>query len=381
MTDEELEEDDAQAERESTARVSRRSTRTPAAESEASEAERPRTGRRKTRLSDFDPVASQVKEESGDDRADLVQESPFTTHNPFQSGSSPVTPGATLRKSTTRKSQSRRRTTGNVRVKQEEDDDATPVPKTRRSAGPVKTLSNGKVKQDRSRNATLEPSEEFTPDEQLALEQEEAATGKALMPARRTKPRSNVAVVGVWVVFTTLLSAVAIWWRQEKIAAGFCGQGSDGQVMALSNSDYQLPPWLDFLQPTCDECPQKAYCFTNYEAKCGSDYILQHHPLSLGGLIPLPPTCEPDSEKVRKVRSVADRAVTELREQKARYECGIKDEEGNTVSTPELSKETLKAKVSAKRRRGMSDAEFSALWDPAIEDAEGREEITTVPDG
>jgi hypothetical protein len=97
-------------------------------------------------------------------------------------------------------------------------------------------------------------------------------------------------------------------------------------------------------------------------------------------LIPLAPTCEPDGEKERKVKAVADRAVEELREVRASYECGVTTSEGKkAAATPAVEEAVLKATVSAKRRRGMTDAEFEELWAGAIGEILDREEIEVVP--
>jgi len=73
----------------------------------------------------------------------------------------------------------------------------------------------------------------------------------------------------------------------------------------------------------------------------------------------LTPTCEPDGEKVRRVKAVADRAVEELRERRAKWECGdLVDEAGIPDVVVEIDEEDLKKEVSKKRRKGMGEAEF-----------------------
>ncbi len=131
------------------------------------------------------------------------------------------------------------------------------------------------------------------------------------------------------------------------------------------------------------------------EVKCEHHFVLKPHPLSFGGLIPLPPTCEPDGEKVRRVKMVADRAVEELRERRAAFECGedvrqLKStgEGGEShamvrASKPklEISEEALREEVGKMRRKGMSDAEFNDLWQGALGEITGREEVEVIRDG
>jgi hypothetical protein len=74
--------------------------------------------------------------------------------------------------------------------------------------------------------------------------------------------------------------------------------------------------------------------------------------------------------------------VEELRERRAKFECGdLVDEHGHHVSTPEIDAEELKREVSKKRRKGMSESEFEGLWGGALGEIEGREEVETNRDG
>ena len=96
----------------------------------------------------------------------------------------------------------------------------------------------------------------------------------------------------------------------------------------------------------------------------------------------MPPTCEPDGEKVRRVKAVADRAVEELRERRAKFECGdLTDSAGLPEATVEIDAEDLKKEVSKKRRKGMSEAEFEELWGGAIGEIQGRDEVVSGIDG
>jgi len=338
--------------------VSRRtSSKHARADGEAAGAEEPQTARRKTRVSEA-PV---VKVESGErPRRPQLGESAFSNENPFQSGSSPLGEGEARRRSSgvrtlVGKSNSRRRTAmgDSIRVKQE--DDGIQVPTLSTFDVPVSRLANGKKSTRKHETTnTIEAGEEFTPDEQEALTRDQA-NAQVAASTRRTKKKSSsgLATTGPLVVLATILAGFAAVWRQES-----------------------------GIRPQCEPCPQHAYCYPDFEARCEPDWMLESHPLSLGGLIPLPPTCEPDGEKVRKVKAVADRVVEELRQHRAKYECGVPDELlGSSVQSPEIEEETLKARVSAKRRRGMSESEFEELWRGAIGDVLGRDEVASNTNG
>jgi hypothetical protein len=309
------------------------------------------------------------------------RESNFSLDNPFQSGSSPptdISSGERPRKSlgsgrdlSKRKSSStaRRRTEG-----AKEDG--------RLSSGsyeiPVSDIgwsgSKAPVK-------SIEPSEEFTPEEQLELTREQAVSGLDPLPPRPRQQRRGISKGPIWMVLLTLLGGYAAWYRQEKIAVGYCGVGRD--VHQIVPANVQVPDWVKILvEPECEPCPQHAYCSADLDTHCEADFILKPHPFSIGGLVPIPPTCEPDGEKVRRVKVVADRAIEELRERRAKFECGeLVDEAGVPEPTVEIDAEELKKEVSKKRRKGMGKAEFEELWLGAIGEIEGREEVESRVEG
>jgi hypothetical protein len=307
----------------------------------------------------------------------------FSDENPFQSGSSPPVPGEHRRRSAgtsseKRKSSSSRRKTEGVMTSSLTEQDGYSVPTSTTFEVPVSRLKQSSIKTELDDG--VEAGEDFTPEEQLELIRARAANGeKDILPPRRKKrsQKSTIPKSAPWVVLMALLGGYATWWRQEKLAVGYCGIGRSSD--ALSN--VQMPEWASTLQPTCEPCPQHAICFQNMETRCEPDFILQPHPLSLGGLVPLPPSCEPDGEKVRRVKTVADKAVEELRERKAQAECGtLKDDKGKEILA-EIDEQDLKKEVGKKRRRGMDEAEFEELWKGAIGEIMGREEVISSSDG
>ena len=94
------------------------------------------------------------------------------------------------------------------------------------------------------------------------------------------------------------------------------------------------------------------------------------------------PSCEADGEKARKVKAVADKAVWELRERRAEWECGDRvAKDGSEIVGAGIGEVRLKEMVGAKRRKGMSQLEFEELWKGAIGEVLGREEVTGAVDG
>ncbi|KAI9925150.1 inner nuclear membrane protein enriched at telomere/subtelomere region [Aspergillus wentii] len=328
-----------------------------------------------------EPPAPAVKVEPKNDAV-------FTYDNPFQSGSSPA-PWDQQRTSLSgkRKSSSRLPTESpafkeGLRSRKSE----TPASIKREYQSTPRTSSFGfsaakpeyaeEELQDYEDDYESEASagEEFTPDEQLALEREQADLMYPPTPSRRQPQKQGAASKAIlYVVVVSLLGSFAAWWRKEKIEIGFCGIGKP----TWSLVDTKVPEWANILEPVCDPCPPHAFCYPNFEARCEHDFILKQHPLSLGGVVPLAPTCEPDSEKARRVKAVTDKAVEELRDRRAKWECGELTHDGKDENSPDMSEPELKQEVGNKRRKGMSDAEFDELWTGALGEIVGKDEIVS----
>ncbi|KAL1868695.1 inner nuclear membrane protein enriched at telomere/subtelomere region [Diaporthe australafricana] len=350
-----------------------------------------RSARKSSRQPEMTPQP-EVKQEYSDDDTVYERQSTepgnvFTSDNPFQSGSSPIpmaTPSNRRRTagldSTAKKpaSSSNRRRTDGPRADIHESTGysnsiAVPVSGPPRSRTPV---TPEPVFEE------VEAGEEFTPDEQLALAQEDALRAQtAVAPARQVR-RSTSLATPFWLLITVLLGAYGAWYRQEKIAVGYCGAGRPAHEILPRQLEYEdfkvdVPEWaFQFAEPECEPCPPHAYCYADNSVRCDEGFILKPHPLSANGLIPLPPTCEADSEKVRRVKAVADKAVEELRERKAKFECGdLVDENGQQPENPMVAVEELKETVSEKRSKKLSKKEFDDLWTAALGEIEQRDEI------
>ena len=341
----------------------------------------------KARKSDVASNA-QVEEPTRPALIPYTRESAFTNENPFQSGSSPLDPIENRRKSAgansdKRKSSSRRRITEGPpntepkRIKQEDD---VVVPSSKTFDVPIARFRGSKDREDSK--IQIEAGEEFTPEAQLELVRERAANGEVdILPPRKikaAKPATRVSKSAPWIIIMTLFTGYAAWWRKAKIEIGYCGIGKPSTSLA----NLHVPEWTSILEPECEPCPQHAVCYPDMEIQCEHDFVLKPHPLTISGLIPLPPTCEPDGEKARKVKAVSDRAVEELRERRAKWECGtLVDEDGRPAAAVEIDEVDLKKEVSQKRRKGMTSMEFEDLWAGALGEIMGRDEVTSDDDG
>ncbi|KAL8841934.1 MAG: hypothetical protein Q9170_000714 [Blastenia crenularia] len=354
-----------------------------------SEVEIKRPSARKTRKSEIIP-AVQVEEPEEKAVRPPLEKSPFSDENPFQSGSSPLASSDNRRKSAgasvdRRKSSSRRRKTDGVPSNMRDrppQQDGIIVPSSETFEIPLTQLKKAREQDDFE--SEVEAGEDFTPEAQLELSRDRAANGGLdVLPARKhkhsRKPSGHsISRSAPWAIVIALLLGYALWFRREKLTVGYCGLGKGSD----SIGGVQIPEWASMLQPECEPCPQHAYCYENMDVRCEQDFVLKMHPLSLGGLVPLPPTCEPDGEKARRVKAVADKAVEELRERNAKFECGtLTDNQGKSVRTPEIDEQDLKKQVANKRRKGMSDREFEDLWKGAIGDMLGLDEVVKSTEG
>lgn len=354
---------------------------------------------RRSRRTTPAPKLEAPEEEDGFFKKTPETENVFSSENPFQSGGSsppaPIKTPSNRRKTTdfnsvkTTKTPSagRRRTDGPFFG---DDDDATLVSKS--FEVPMRRSSTPKTPKP---STFVDAGEEFTPDEQLALNQEERANPQLALARRKPQPTSRGTGLStpLWVLGITLLGAYGAWYRQEKIAVGYCGLGREPSQ--LIPADIRLPEWatqltsrfgvetiqvpdwvFPLVEPECEPCPSHAYCYEDYSVRCEPDFILKPHPLALGGVVPLPPTCEPDGEKVRRVQAVANKAVEELRDRKAKYECGEPLEaDAPPPDSPAIEEQELKETLSQKRSKRMSADEFDELWVAAIGEVKAKEEV------
>lgn len=301
---------------------------------------------------------------------DQGADSPFTKDNPFQSGSSPpsayreksrdrrrTTMGVSADRERRKSRDARRRTEGYSRYENED------------LAVSHKPIARVKVEPEDEYDQIV-ADEEFTPEEQSDLikaQEENPRTALRRVPRRR-KPRSSAAKAAPWTVLLTMLVGVAAVWRQEKVKVGFCGIGQPSTALA----GVQIPEWASFLQPECEPCPQHAECYENLRVRCDDGFVAAPHPLALGGLVPLPPTCEPDSEKLRRITKVTTYAVeTVLRTTNAQYAC-------NEISSPWVSEPELKKTVSKVATKKMND--IFELIDQAMDEVPKRDEVQTKVD-
>ena len=144
-----------------------------------------------------------------------LEESPFSSDNPFQSGSSPPAASEHRRRSANmtverrKSSNSRRRTTANVDRPTPVQQDGIVVPSRKTFEVPVSRLQQPKVKEEPEK-ANVDAGEEFTPEEQLDLVRMNAVDGERdILPRRRQKVvRSRESPALLFAPLITLLPII-----------------------------------------------------------------------------------------------------------------------------------------------------------------------------
>lgn len=322
-------------------------------------------------------------------RSPNIVESPFTQDNPFQSGSSPVMMPQRAEPVLT---SSGRVASGRQSVGPKRSTKSSSYTKREQIEIPVSHLSTSADGVETTEEFTEDANEELRHD--MAEDRSVARIRNTAVTRYKKKPKGPAIRYGLPAVLVSGLAAVAGWYRQEKLAVGYCGIGEPS--WSLSRID-GIPDWVhETFAPQCEPCPPHAFCEANMRTVCERDYVLRHHPLSLNGVVPLPPTCEEDSEKLRRRKSVADKAVEELRNRRAAYECGddtiasrshtSPEESTAAIAVPppsrrvEVSEQELRHTISQQRRKGMSDRDFNDLFDNALDEIKARDEIEAKHD-
>lgn len=328
--------------------------------------------------------STEVDEHTPRIKSEPRNESTFTDDNPFQSGSPEVPKSARMSYDGKRKSMSRLPTDSPARGRglrsrksatpsSVQQDDGFQPPK-RDSFDFASRLMPPQEESDESEDdegSEIGAGEEFTPEEQLAMSMEHDQYSPPIQARRRPQKQGTLSRLAPWVVILSLAGSFGAWWRKEKLEIGYCGLGKPTWSLA----ETKVPEWANVLEPRCEPCPSHAFCYPDFVVRCENDFLLKPHPLALGGLVPLPPTCEPDSEKERRVKAVADKAIEELRERRAKWECGQLKEDGKGARSPDISEPELREEVAKKRRKGMTDMEFDELWKGAIGEILEKDEV------
>ncbi|GAA5910254.1 uncharacterized protein JCM6883_001128 [Sporobolomyces salmoneus] len=162
-------------------------------------------------------------------------------------------------------------------------------------------------------------------------QQQNAIALRSTSSALSRDTAQTVKRVSSWTIL--LLTIVySLWWREEKLAVGFCDTNSSSNQLVSQRSTSlavpSLPPSLCTtldalnLRPTCTPCPTHGFCQSGKFVGCSIDYVPKASALRLGGLLPIAPKCVPDTEKLMVVAMQASKASRLLRKRRGEVVCG-----------------------------------------------------------
>lgn len=210
-----------------------------------------------------------------------------------------------------------------------------------------------------------EGEEESIPKELLQLkqeideeEEEKGEIGNDYEETQQEKKFNWVPIIQAISIFFTvfIFAGASKWFINSKFEVGYCEVGFDTNqpawitrmnihhVSPTSWEDYfdqeyiaeKAEEILDYFRPSCEPCPAHATCLSGFELICDDGFIKISSPFSLGGFLPIAPTCVPDTEKQKKVQRLTEKALQILREHNARFVCGYDDCPSDELEEGEL---------------------------------------------
>ncbi|GAA5958131.1 hypothetical protein JCM3765_002825 [Sporobolomyces pararoseus] len=178
---------------------------------------------------------------------------------------------------------------------------------------------------------SLVPSNSRLPKDQSQKQSKAISLRSPSSTILSTESAQTVKQVSMWTLI--LLTVIySLWWREEKLAVGFCDTNSSSNQLVSSRSTSLAIPSLPSslcttldtlnLRPTCTPCPTHGFCESGKFVGCSIDYVPKLSPLRLGGLLPIAPKCVPDTEKLMVVAMQASKASRLLRKRRGEVVCG-----------------------------------------------------------
>lgn len=217
---------------------------------------------------------------------------------------------------------------------------------------------------------------EFTDDD--VEHEEDLVHDDSLTPARKLlskhNPSSSLKDFLKLATISSLVAGTAFGanlYRNEKFKAGYCGVDSYPVTTPVGASDWDM--LVHRVVPQCVPCPPHAICRPGFRMICEDEFQKVYPPASLGGLLPVSPVCVPDTEKLQRIRIVAEEIVQTLRDRTASVECGYETApvDGNIA----MSAEELKAALSAKKSSTITAEQFDVLFTHALDEVKTLDEV------
>ncbi|KAK9449732.1 Man1-Src1p-C-terminal domain-containing protein [Limtongia smithiae] len=162
-----------------------------------------------------------------------------------------------------------------------------------------------------------------------------------------------------------------VFWRNEKFRIGYCDVTGLGTYV----SSYEPNTLRWYIEPRCTPCPAHAICRPHFRSECESEFVQRKSLLAFGGLLPVAPTCAPDTAKLQRARILLEEIVHVLRVRNAEVQCCTDGSAGNDAT---MAQGELKQKLYSMKSIALSDEMFEELWALAWKDLPERAEIYVV---
>lgn len=209
-----------------------------------------------------------------------------------------------------------------------------------------------------SASESLEPGEEFSPD-QLLEDEDKLSNGR--------RNGSFLSLKLFILISLVIAGGLFINWRTKKLSAGYCLNGVE--------RDDSLHLWQKIIAPQCVLCPAFAKCFPSFIAICEKDHLKVENPFSLGGMIPLAPICAADRQRTKRIHVLVNAIDNDLSQQNSIYLC-----EGKT-SDPYILATDCYNRIYSRKSPNISDEEFDELWAESLKQIIKRSHIHVIEKG
>lgn len=176
----------------------------------------------------------------------------------------------------------------------------------------------------------------------------------------------NILKFIVWTYFA-LLVIFCLWYYQNKIYAGYCGQQKHFPTFTEKYPDFEFASNIDSIlqdyKPSCIPCPENAICFPYMKLKCKPEYKVEKSSYDVFGLYPFNNRCVKDDKRKELINEVVAKSLEFLRLRNAQLECGEShDDVKSGIYEDDLFNIFQEAKNSS-----LDDEEFEDIWEQVVE--------------
>ncbi|RKP09773.1 Man1-Src1p-C-terminal domain-containing protein [Thamnocephalis sphaerospora] len=210
-----------------------------------------------------------------------------------------------------------------------------------------------------------------------------AAASEAPARAQRVRRAETIDADTIWrpimrvpwctlvlVILGFLTAGNLVWYRHQKLQAGYCATGTlpptpaEGCTISMNDAYAQrivIAGFIGTLQaPGCTPCPAHAMCENGALIDCTSGFVLRKHPLT--EIWPFPAICVPDTERETRIHNIAQKALELLAEHDGQVSCG------NMEGELGLSLDDMKAIAWEHRELLTTEDQFNDAWAAVVQE-------------